>query len=55
MNKPHCYGKMDWILKYQEDDTPKEYICACEYTDSCLRITRNKSEIKKESDDLLTK
>lgn len=46
---------MDWILKYQEDDTPKEYICGCEYADSCLRITRNKSEMKEESDDLLTK
>lgn len=42
MNKPHCYGKMDWILKYPEDKTPKEFICKCEYTNSCLRLTRNK-------------
>jgi hypothetical protein len=46
-NKPHCYGQMDWILKYPEDNTPSEYICRCQYTNSCLRITRDK---QKESD-----
>lgn len=35
---------MDWILKYPEDETPKEFICKCQYTNSCLRITRNKQE-----------
>ncbi|PRR85538.1 hypothetical protein [Clostridium luticellarii] len=44
MNKPHCYGKMNWILKYPEDDTPKGSICSCQYTNSCLRLTRNKAE-----------
>ena len=43
MEKPHCYGKMDWILKYPEDETPKESICDCQFTNSCLRITRNKN------------
>lgn len=41
MNKPHCYGKMDWILKYPEDETPKEAICRCVFTNSCLRLTRS--------------
>ncbi|MGJ0847469.1 hypothetical protein ACR77J_12330 [Tissierella praeacuta] len=44
MNKPHCYGKMDWILEYPEDETPEHSICKCQYTNSCLRITRNKQE-----------
>ncbi|OAA87759.1 hypothetical protein CLCOS_35500 [Clostridium coskatii] len=29
MDRPHCYGKMDWILKYPEDETSKESICDC--------------------------
>jgi hypothetical protein len=41
-NKPHCYGKMDWILKHDEDKIPKESICSCNYTNSCLRITNCK-------------
>ena len=44
MSEPHCYGKMDWILKYPEDKTPKEFICNCEHTNSCLRITRNNAD-----------
>ena len=40
--KPHCYGKMDWVLKYPEDEIPKHYICNCKFTNSCLRITNNK-------------
>lgn len=44
MNKPHCYGEMDWILKYQEDEIPKESICKCEYPNSCLRLTNSKRE-----------
>ena len=43
MDRPHCYGKMDWILKYPEDETPKESICDCQFINSCLRITRNKN------------
>jgi hypothetical protein len=42
MNKPNCYGKMDWILKYNEDEIPSTSICSCNYTNSCLRITNNK-------------
>lgn len=44
MDKPHCYGKMDWILKYPEDKTPRGSICSCQFTNSCLRITRNKAD-----------
>lgn len=52
MNKPHCYGKMDWILKYPEDDTPQRSICSCAHVNSCLRITRNKQELEiKEKED----
>lgn len=43
-NKPHCYGQMDWILKYPEDNAPKSAICDCQYTNSCLRLTRNKDK-----------
>lgn len=44
MCKPHCYGQMDWILKYPEDDIPKSSICDCEYANSCLKLTKNKTE-----------
>ena len=43
-DKPDCYGKMDWILKYPEDKTPKSSICDCDFTNSCLRHTRNMHE-----------
>ena len=42
--KPHCYGKMDWILKYKEDETPKTAICDCEYKNSCMELTRDKAK-----------
>jgi hypothetical protein len=51
MAKPHCYGKMDWILKYPEDKVPKTSICSCQYTNSCLRITRNSTEQLSEKKD----
>lgn len=51
MSYPHCYGKMDWILKYTEDNTPRQSICDCNYTNSCLRITRNNAENKKDPQD----
>lgn len=49
MTYPHCYGKMDWILKYPEDNTPRHFICDCNYVGNCLRITRNKECNKKDS------
>jgi hypothetical protein len=50
-NKPHCYGEMDWILKYPVDKVPKDSICDCQYTNSCLFLTRNKN-IEGESNDI---
>jgi len=50
MSKPHCYGKMDWILKYLEDEIPDSSICSCEYVNSCLRLTNNKRETVKGDD-----
>ena len=53
MNKPSCYGEMDWVLKYPEDEIPKTSICACEFTNSCLRLTNNKRQQPDEGDNLL--
>lgn len=47
MNKPHCYGKMDWILKYAEDNVPRTSICDCPLKNSCMRLTRNKDDKQK--------
>lgn len=43
-SKPHCYGEMDWILKYSENKIPGTSICDCEFVNSCLSITRNKGK-----------
>ncbi len=51
MSKPHCYGEMNWILKYHEDHIPNDAICDCEYTNSCLRLTRNKQEVQETQSD----
>ncbi len=42
--KPHCYGKMTWILKYPEDEVPNTSICSCVHRNSCLRITQNNAD-----------
>lgn len=43
IKKPcHCYGKMDWILKYPIDKIPQHSICNCAYVKSCLKITKEK-------------
>lgn len=47
MNKPHCYGNMDWILKYPKDEVPNESICQCEYLNSCWDITWDEAEKEK--------
>jgi hypothetical protein len=40
-NKPHCWGKMDWILKYEDGHEPKESICNCEHgAYKCKSLTR---------------
>lgn len=39
--KPHCWGKMDWILKYPNGEEPKSSICNCEHGASkCKDLTR---------------
>ena len=39
--KPHCWGKMTWVLKYKPDEIPTEYICDCEHGSmQCLDLTR---------------
>jgi hypothetical protein len=41
LNKPHCWGKMTWILKYEPGKEPKHAICNCEHgSNECLKITR---------------
>lgn len=48
MSEPHCYGKMDWILKYPIDKIPNHSICSCAYMKDCLKITNDKREQKRE-------
>lgn len=42
MGTPHCFGNMDWILKYEENKIPNRSICKCAYTKKCLLLTNNK-------------
>lgn len=40
-NKPHCWGKMTWILKYESGKEPSNSICSCAFgSKECLRLTR---------------
>lgn len=41
MSKPHCYGAMTWILKYDKDKIPNSSICNCCYKNECLELTLN--------------
>lgn len=42
-NKPcHCFGAMDWILKYSIDEIPVHSICSCIYKTKCLKLTNAK-------------
>jgi hypothetical protein len=47
-NKPHCWSKMTWILKYEDGKEPKSSICNCEHgAMKCKKLTRELSkEIK---------
>ena len=39
--KPHCWGKMTWVLQYKPDEIPTEYICNCGHGSmQCLDLTR---------------
>ena len=40
-NKPHCWGKMKWILKYQSGMEPPTSVCRCEHGSlKCKLLTR---------------
>jgi hypothetical protein len=40
-NKPHCWGKMTWILKYLNGEEPRNSICDCEHgAYKCKKLTR---------------
>lgn len=42
VKKPHCWGKMDWILPYKEGEEPSSSICRCEFgARKCLKLTRD--------------
>jgi hypothetical protein len=44
-NKPHCWGKMDWILKYPDGEEPRSSICNCEHgAYKCKSLTRLNSQ-----------
>ena len=46
--KPHCYGEMNWILKYDKENIPERSICDCCYKKSCLEKTLKNKENTKE-------
>jgi hypothetical protein len=40
-SKPHCWGKMKWILKYPSGMEPPHAICRCEHGSlKCKLLTR---------------
>lgn len=40
-NKPHCWGKMKWILKYPSGMEPPTSVCRCEHGSlKCKLLTR---------------
>lgn len=48
-NQPHCWVKMNWILKYPEGQEPKNSICDCEFgSKTCLKLTRKNHESSKD-------
>lgn len=50
-NKPHCWGKMDWILQYPVGE--EKNVCSrCEHgVQTCLRLTRENAEKQAENID----
>lgn len=39
--KPHCWGKMKWILKYPSGMEPPHAVCRCEHGSlKCKLLTR---------------
>lgn len=51
-NKPHCWGKMTWILQYEDGKEPKTSICDCEHNAMrCKELTR--ANIGQQDEDLV--
>ncbi|MEG0595087.1 MAG: hypothetical protein RR514_07700, partial [Christensenella sp.] len=44
----HCFGAMDWILKYPIDKIPNTAICSCAYKTKCLELTNLKRKAESE-------
>lgn len=38
----HCFGAMDWILKYPVNEVPCDSICDCQHVKKCLELTNAK-------------
>jgi hypothetical protein len=46
MGKPHCWGKMKWILKYPSGMEPEHSVCRCEHGAlKCKLLTRQSNKI----------
>lgn len=51
-DKPHCWGKMYWILNYEPGKEPQRVICNCEYgSRKCLQLTRENASKKVKLED----
>jgi hypothetical protein len=51
--KPHCWGKMKWILKYPSGMEPNHAICRCEHGAlKCKLLTRKAARFFKDLVDL---
>lgn len=42
-NKPHCYGKMFWILDQDFSIEKPQHLCDCNHGYTCLELTRKKA------------
>lgn len=43
--KPHCWGKMTWVLKYPVGK--EKHVCVCEHDSAkCLALTRENNKKK---------
>ncbi len=43
--RPHCWGKMTWILKYKDGEEPRSSICDCEFgATRCKSLTRQNAQ-----------
>jgi len=44
--KPHCWGKMTWVLKYPVGK--EKHVCICEHgSKKCLELTRANMKINR--------